>query len=409
LAKRTTKRRGNNEGSIYQCSDGQWCGQVLQGYSGGTGKPLRKTLYGDTREEVARKVAEALSQTLHGSAEILCDRITVEALLNDYLWVFKKPSVSDVTFDWYLSAARVHIIPNLGQVTVQRLAPGQIQRLLNALHVEKNRSQKLIKGVRDLLSQVCKHAIDLGLITQNPVQKTIVPKASRLKSQQDDTLHVIPENDRLRMLEAARDDIRMNTAITVLLYTGMRIGEFLALPWRNVDFERGVITINQAITTQSTYEDGKVAQRTIVIGDTKTQCSVRKFTVAPLVMEALQAWREALPGHVKRSITFDLLAPDAMVFPNDNGRMRTYDGFRTTYRRFLEENELPYYPIHSFRHTFATMLLERSVNPRIVQKMLGHRDIETTLGIYSHVLPEVYSGAADALTKAHTALFTANM
>ena len=67
------------------------------------------------------------------------------------------------------------------------------------------------------------------------------------------------------------------------------------------------------------------------------------------------------------------------------------------------------YEVCPFRHTFATMLLESSVNPRIVQKMLGHRDIETTLGIYSHVLPEVYSGAADALTKAHTALFTANM
>ena len=66
--------------------------------------------------------------------------------------------------------------------------------------------------------------------------------------------------------------------------------------------------------------------------------------------------------------------------------MRTYDGFRTTYRRFLDENELPYYPIHSFRHTFATMLLESSVNPRIVQKMLGHRDIETTLGIYNQIM-----------------------
>ena len=94
-----------------------------------------------------------------------------------------------------------------------------------------------------------------------------------------------------------------------------------------------------------------------------------------------------------------LTEPDNPVFPNRNGQGRTYGGFRTAYRRFLEKHEFTAFEInlHSYRHTFATMLLEAGVNPRIVQRLLGHKDIMTTLNTYSHVLAEVYQGVADKL------------
>ena len=110
------------------------------------------------------------------------------------------------------------------------------------------------------------------------------------------------------------------------------------------------------------------------------------------MLDVLTRWRAALPYHMRAEPDHDILAKSAVVFPNDMGKMRTYDGFRTTYRRFMSENGLGAYTLHSYRHTFATMLLEKGVNPKVVQELLGHRDIETTLGIYSHVLPEVFEG-----------------
>jgi len=79
-------------------------------------------------------------------------------------------------------------------------------------------------------------------------------------------------------------------------------------------------------------------------------------------------------------------------------------GFRTAYRRFLKRHGLDgeALNLHRFRHTFATMLLETGVNPKIVQKLMGHKDIETTLGIYSHVLAEVYDSVADTLDDIYT-------
>ena len=201
----------------------------------------------------------------------------------------------------------------------------------------------------------------------------------------------------------------MKTTLTVLMFTGMRIGEFLALPWKNVDFENGIITINQALTLKCEYsEDGTLKNRSTVIGDTKTHGSNRSFKVAPIVIDVLQQWRKALPAHMRGAVTTDILAPNAVVFPNDRGEMRTYKGFRTTYRRFMTENNLGSYSLHSYRHTFATMLLESGVNPKIVQKLLGHRDIETTLGTYSHVLPETFDTVIGVVEQLHTDMFFGN-
>ena len=90
-----------------------------------------------------------------------------------------------------------------------------------------------------------------------------------------------------------------------------------------------------------------------------------------------------------------------LVFPNKSGDLRCYSGFRRQFERFLKEKGLDQVTFHQFCHTFATMMLERGVNPRVVQEYLGHKDISTTLGIYTGVTSEVMkieaAGADEAL------------
>jgi len=104
-------------------------------------------------------------------------------------------------------------------------------------------------------------------------------------------------------------------------------------------------------------------------------CSKTKsFAAAPYLAEVLEDWKSQQKKS-KMSSAFD----EAVVFPNKDGNMRTYNGFRTAYRRFLKRHGLENenLNLHRFRHTFATMLLENGVNPKIVQKLMGHKDIET--------------------------------
>ena len=82
--------------------------------------------------------------------------------------------------------------------------------------------------------------------------------------------------------------------------------------------------------------------------------------------------------------------------------MCTYSGFRATYRHFLDRNGFgdEGLNLHRYRHTYASMLLEQGINPKIVQKLLGHRDVSTTLGVYTHVVPEVFAGVTGAMNAA---------
>ena len=94
-----------------------------------------------------------------------------------------------------------------------------------------------------------------------------------------------------------------------------------------------------------------------------------------------------------------LITGDAVIFPNKHGETRTYSGFRTVYNKFLKKYGLEQYNLnlHKYRHTFATMLLEDGVNPKVVQKLLGHKTIQITLDTYSHVLSEVYTAVAGTI------------
>lgn len=210
-------RRGNKEGCIYQRKDGSWCGQVLFGYKP-DGKPNRKTFYGSTREAVAKKVSEATHKAFCGELHMkTMEPITVRQLVTDYLWIFKKPGVSDVTFEWYLNLAKTHILPTLGAMSSYDLTPFQIQKLLNELYGVKELAHRTVIGVRDILNQTFLHAVETKLLSANPVAGTKIPKQSRVRVEHTENIRVIPINDRTRILKAAASDLRMKTALTVLM------------------------------------------------------------------------------------------------------------------------------------------------------------------------------------------------
>lgn len=398
-------RRGKGEGSIYQ-KNGKWYGLVTLGYNS-QGKQVRKSFHGTTREEVARMVTAAASQAFEGElvVPVAENNSTVEDLMTTFLWAFKRPTVSDVTFEWYRNIAETHIIQPLGSIVAKELTPHVIQAHINSMHKRAGLDVRTIKAMRDTLNQAYNHAIEMKQATINPVSGTKLPKQSRILSEEKDINKVIPVNVRTEILNAVESDIRMKTAITVLMFTGMRIGEWLALTWGQVDFQSSTITIDRAISLTCEYDDeGKLKGRKTVVGDTKTICSMRKMKVSAVVMEVLSEWRKVLPSHVKKSVKHDVLSAKSVVFPNEMGEMRTYNGFRSTYRRFMAKMNLESYNLHSYRHTFATMLLEKGVNPKVVQKLLGHSDIQTTLGVYSHVLPEVLDGAAKVVGEIHVGM-----
>ena len=382
-------RRGNLEGSIYQRKDGKWCGQVLIGYKP-DGKPHRKTFYGKTREDVAKKITNVSSDNFKGVPFVEPQNMTMRELIKSWLFDFKKSEVTARTFEWYLNIAKTYIYEDLGGFPICKLTTYHIQMLLNK-RINEGLSLRTVKAVRNIINQAIKHACEMKILAVNPVLGTKLPKYERVVK--EDKVKAIPVELRKQILNAAQNDAIMKPIIFTLMFTGIRIGELLALPWKNVDFKTGIIIIDRAITNEVEYDnDGEVDSRSTIVAVTKTYSGNRKIKMPDVLIKILREW---YTSQKLKNIAF--ISGNSEVFANKFGERRTYYGFRTNYRRFMERNGFEEHNIniHSYRHTFATMLLEAGVNPKVVQKLLGHKDVQTTLGIYSHVLSEVYESTAN--------------
>ena len=392
-------RRGKNEGSVYQRKDGRWVGQVTVGYREDNGKPIRRYTYQATREEAARWVALQVATELDRAGSVRSGELLLRNFLHNWLATFKVHEVCSRTMALYYDAERLHIAPALGDLPLGEVTPLKIQTFLYQLQAEKRLSQRTISLNKSVLVQMYDYAMELGLVDSNPARNAKLPRQSRKIDDGDSK--VIPIAQREQLLKAAESDPILCPILTLLMLTGMRIGEALALQWKHVDFQNRTISIQQSLTRELEFDgEGRTKKTAAALGVTKTRCSRRVIQAPDLVLQRLREWMRYLS---KRKGGLEALVPEGFVFCSTRTMgMRTYSGFRASFRHFLERNGFgdQHLNLHRFRHTYASMLLEQEISPKVVQKLLGHRDVSTTLGVYSHVVPEVFTGVTAVVNTA---------
>lgn len=395
-------RRGNGEGSIYQRSNGTWVAQVLLGYKP-DGKPIRKSFSGKTRKEVAAKLSSATAQVFQGAVLTQASAMTVEEFALYWLSM-KRLEVTSRTLAWNRNMLDSHIIPAIGAIPLADLTCVHVQAIINSMSSKGTYAHRTIKGVRDLMNQMIKFACRQKLLQSNPLECVVIPKQLRAAGGQS---KAIPIELRTAVLSAAQDDPIMKPIVTTFLLSGLRPSELLALIWDKIDLEQRLITVDQALTLEYDYDrTGTPQGRHSSVGPPKTDAGYRKILVPQAVVDVLKEWRVYLATVPKGA---ELLTEHSAVFCSTvTGTFRTYNGFRSSYRHFLERHGLDStkLSLHRFRHTYATTLLEMGINPRVVQKLLGHRDISTTLGTYSHVVNEVYENVAAGLNVTYAQLLS---
>ena len=392
-------RRGKNEGSVYQRKDGRWVGQVTVGYREDNGKPIRRYTYQATREEAARWVALQVATELDRAGSVRSGELLLRDFLHNWLATFKVHEVCSRTMALYYDAERLHIAPALGDLPLGEVTPLKIQTFLYQLQAEKRLSQRTISLNKSVLVQMYDYAMELGLVDSNPARNAKLPRQSRKIDDGDSK--VIPIAQREQLLKAAESDPILCPILTLLMLTGMRIGEALALQWKHVDFQNRTISIQQSLTRELEFDgEGRTKKTAAALGVTKTRCSRRVIQAPDLVLQRLREWMRYLS---KRKGGLEALVPEGFVFCSTRTMgMRTYSGFRASFRHFLERNGFgdQHLNLHRFRHTYASMLLEQEISPKVVQKLLGHRDISTTLAVYSHVVPQVFTGVTAVVNTA---------
>ena len=397
-------RRANNEGSIFQRSDGRWGGALTMGYDE-NGKIIRKTIYGKSRAEVVKKLSE-ISGRMKSNSYDLVEQNDLETLMFEYLMTFKKSAVSPRTFEGNIRNFKLHIAPLIGKMKVYEIDNYAIQKLVNNL-IDQGYSTDTIKKCKHLISQFFEYAIDNKWILVNPTLKVkIKGKRNIYQANDDEKYKAMPPEIRDKFLDALNKDEAnfLKPMCILLLFAGLRIGEVCALQWKNVNFKNKTLKIERGITQIPKFDsEGNVLSRVTVVGDTKTTCSVREIPITDIVVDTLQTWKEKQTNREKtnRNVTAELTAPTSYVFANDDGSVRTYSGCRMVFDRFKRRHNLDKYNIHfhGLRHTFSNMLFEMNENPKVIQQLLGHRDVKTTITVYNSVDNEYIRNTTEKLNE----------
>ena len=387
-------RKGNNEGSIYQrASDSLWCGSVTTGYKT-DGKPIRKTVYGKTKQEIIKKVSAMTAEVFtNGYTTVSAKKeLNFKVLFEKWFNLYGATNMSSGTQANRRNLLDNHIYKDFGELDVGKISTDRLQRYFNTKS-ELLASDTVAKQ-KQLLSRFYKHATERHYVATNPMTSIIL----RTKVKPKNSGKALEPKVRQQVFAAIADKPILKPIITTLAFTGLRPQELIALPWVNINLESKVLSVTEACIRTATFNtDGSIATKSFAIGDTKTVKSVRAIIMPEVVIEVLREWQEYC---IANSIS------SRFVFPNTKtGEMRTYSGLRSILQRFVKSHGFKDTGIslYTFRHTFATILLELRESPKIVAELMGHTKVSTTLDIYSHIVDkDVYKNTAQMLDGVYT-------
>ena len=340
-----------------------------------------KTVKGTKKEaeQVLRKLISEAEKGYH----VTNNKITILEWVQTWIEVYITPNVSPTTLSRYQGMIKRYINPLLGSMQVQQLTTLAVQSWVNGLKVSpasgKEMSAATIKHTYHVLKGAMDKAVLAGIIPRSPCQGIMLPKGEKKAA-------VVYDEQQIQQLIQAAKGTEMELPIDMELCLGLRRGELLGLQWEDVDWKKGKIHI---IRTRVVV-NGKS-----VVKDPKTATSKRTIDVPVRLMEKLKKHQRTCQmnrlrmGEDYTATDYIIVHPDGKpIYPEYLSQMLT---------KLQKKYDLPQCRFHDLRHLCASIMLMQGVNVKVAQERLGHKDISTTLNIYSHVLPSSAKEAAEKI------------
>ncbi|MGX7228484.1 tyrosine-type recombinase/integrase [Enterococcus malodoratus] len=280
-----------------------------------------------------------------------------------------------------------HVLPKIGNIKLSKITTAYCQKVINNWH-DKGSSKQYPLFV-NYMNKVFKYAINIGLTSDNPVANVIVPPAKedrqkKLKlytKEQLQSFLTIIDNEQNPYLK-----IRDYTLFRLLAFSGCRIGEVLALTWKDINFTTNELSINKTIAKGEGY---------YVSQTPKTKSSNRKIILDKKTISQLKRWKLE---QVKFLFKLGYSKP-AFIFNNEQNKFTINQAVADRYALYRERAELPYIGLHGFRHTHASMLYNAGADHKEVQERLGHANIKTTMDTYTHLTDDKKEETTQKLVK----------
>ena len=290
--------------------------------------------------------------------------------LDIWLENYVKPTTKIKTYTIYKQIVEKRLKPRLGEYELNEISPVILQCYVTELLRQGNAitgtglSANTVNGIITVIQNSLKLACTIG-----ESEKYIADKIKRPKtSEKEVSCFTAAEQKKIERAVLAGKRQKM-FGIVLCLYTGLRIGELLALTWKDIDFIKGVLSVNKTIH-DGKDENGRICS---IIGVPKTQSSVRSIPLPKQLIPVLKK--------IKKETESEYVV-------SDKRRGVSVRVYQRNFSVLLKRIGVPHKGFHALRHTFATRTLECGMDVKTLSEILGHKSATTTLNRYVHSMAD---------------------
>jgi integrase len=358
-------------GQIIKRGDKTWVVRIFTGRdANGKRRYLNKTIKG-TKKDAETYLSKTTTAISTGTF-VEPSPLTLNDYLSKWLHTAARLRLAERTFDSYSELITRYVTEDFGTRKLSDLRPLHIQKLYADMQ-ERGLSARTVRYLHAVLTSALKQAVRWDMLARNPAEAVDLPKQIRKE------MHALSPEEAGRFLMAAAAD-KWGIVFVFALATGMRPEEYLGLQWKDVDFDKGIVTVRRALVWRATGGGW-------YFGEPKTARSRRSIPLPASTMLALKDHRRKQAEERLKAGT-DYQQHDLVFATPEGSPPMPRNLKRRHFRPILKTAKLPDDSrLYDLRHSCATLLLAAGENPKVVSERLGHATITLTLDVYSHVLP----------------------
>lgn len=308
--------------------------------------------------------------------------MTTQTLLLEWLEKFQKEHIKARTYNRYQGLIEMHIVPALGDQDISILSRREIQKfLINQKRDGNMRSKETLSATStnmmlSLLNLAFEYACDMEYIKENPCIRIRRARADTKKVEAFST-----DEQRAVEAEIAKSGDRRLHGIILCLYTGVRLGELIALTWSDIDFKLGILKVTKtAYRAQNEYGIWNLC-----IDTPKTESSERVIPLPKYITDMLSQDRN--------------VAKTPYIVENKKAERMSIRSYQYLFERLTEKASVRKLNFHALRHTFATRALECGMDIKTLSELMGHKNASITLNRYAHSMMDTKIAAMNKLEK----------